>query len=87
MMTREKAKEMAMEVIATREKEKADKAKVFVNDEVGKVIEDYAKCGKFECTIFIPSHLDKTQVIELIKEKGYEVHGEYAYAEFKIIWE
>lgn len=87
MMTREKAREMALEVIAKAESEKAEKAKAFVNDEVAKVIEDYAKCGKFECTIFIPSHLDKTQVLELIKEKGYEVHGEYAYAEFKIIWE
>lgn len=87
MMKREDAKKMTMEVIAKREKEKADKAKAFVDNEVSKVIEDYAKCGKFECVIFIPSHLDRTQVVEMIKENGFGVKGEFAYAEFEISWD
>ena len=87
MMNREEMKKITMEVITKREKESADRAKNFVEEDVAKVIEASAKSGKFNCVIFIPSHLDRTKVVDIIEENGFNVKGEYAYAEFEISWD
>ena len=86
MLTREKAREMADKYNVEREKKAYERAIEFAENEIGKQIEFYANTGENKCTIFIPSHISRKNVIEYLKEHGFEVKGDMYYAEFEISW-
>lgn len=74
MLTMENARALANHVLETREVEKKDNARKWVDAVAAKEVIAKAKVGKFECLVTVPPQIEKSYAIEFIAEAGFYVN-------------